>query len=55
MILPRLPLLDQIQDSPLDKKGAEVWSPPRDAINVTVPHWGLAQVHWMNWQALTPD
>ena len=28
------------------KKGAEVWSPPRDARNVTdAPHLGLAQVH----------
>ena len=40
--LPQLPLLDQIQDSLLGKKGAEVWSPPRDAKNVTVtPHWGV--------------
>ena len=29
--LQHLPLLDQIQDCPLGKKGAEVWSPPRDA------------------------
>ena len=42
---PQLPLLDQIWDSPLNKKGAEVSSPPRDARNVTVPHWRLAQVH----------
>ena len=45
MTLPQLPLLNQIQDPLLSKKGVEVWSPPRDAINVTVPHWGLAQVH----------
>ena len=55
MTLPQLPLLDQICDSPLGKEGAEVLIPPRDARNVTVPHRGLAQVHWMNWQALTPD
>ena len=36
------------------QEGAEVWSPPRDARNVTGPQ-GVAQVHWMNWQALTPD
>ena len=46
MTLPQLPLLNQIWDSLLGKKGAEVWSPLRDARNVTVtPHWGLAQVH----------
>ena len=40
--LPQLPLLDQIQDSLLGKKDAEVWSPPRDANNVMVtPHWGV--------------
>ena len=39
--LPQLPLLDQIQDSLLSKKGAEVWNPPRDARNVTgAPHLG---------------
>ena len=44
------PTVDQIQDSLLGKKGAEVWSLPRDARNVTVtPHLGVAQVHWMNW------
>ena len=42
---PQIPLLDQVWDSLLGKKGAEVWSPPRDARNVTVPHMGLAQVH----------
>ena len=42
MTLSQLPLLDQIWDSPLSKKGAEVWSPPRDARNVTgAPHWGF--------------
>ena len=35
----QLPLLNQIWDSLLDKKGATVWSPPRDARNVTGPHW----------------
>ena len=39
--LPQLPLLDQIWDFPLGNKGAEVWSPPRDARNVTVPHLGI--------------
>ena len=39
MTLPQLPLLDQIWDSPLGKEHAEVWSPPRDARNVTDP-WG---------------
>ena len=29
MTPPQLPLLDQIWDSLLSKKGAEVWSPPR--------------------------
>ena len=39
---PQLPLLDQIWDSLLTKKGAEVWSPPRDARNVTgAPHLGV--------------
>ena len=39
---PQLPLLDQIWDSLLSKKGAEVWSLPRDARNVTgAPHWGV--------------
>ena len=36
----QLPLLNQIQDSLLGKKGAEMWIPPRDARNVTGPHWG---------------
>ena len=36
----QLPLLNQIWDSLLGKKGAEVWSPPRDARNVTGPHQG---------------
>ena len=40
MTPPQLPLLDQIQDSPLSNEGAEVWSPPRDTRNVTVPHGG---------------
>ena len=53
--LPQLPLVDQIWHSPFGKKGAQVWSPPRDTRNVTVPHRGLAQVHLMNWQALTQD
>ena len=40
MTLPQLPLLGQMQDSLLSKKGAEVWSPPRDARNVMVTlHW----------------
>ena len=34
----QLPLLNQIQDSLLRMKDAEVWSPPRDARNVTGPH-----------------
>ena len=34
----QLPLLNQIWDSLLSKKGAEVQSPPRDATNVTGPH-----------------
>ena len=43
---PQVPLLDQICDSLLGNKGAEVWSQPRDARNVTVtPHWEVAQVH----------
>ena len=38
--------VDQIWDSLLGKKGAAVWSPPRDARNVMVtPHLGVAQVH----------
>ena len=41
MTLLQLPLLNQIWDSLLDKKGAEVWNPPRDARNLTaVPHLG---------------
>ena len=40
MTSPQLPLLNQIWDSLLGKKGAEVSSPPRDARNVTGPHWG---------------
>ena len=52
---PQLPLLDQIWDSLLGKKDAVLWSPPRDARNVTVLHRGLAQVDQMNWQALTPE
>ena len=40
------PTVNQIGDSLFGKKGAEVWSPPRDARNVMVtPHWGVAQVH----------
>ena len=39
MTLPQFPLLNQIQDPPHFWEGAEVWSPPRDARNVTVP-WG---------------
>ena len=39
--VPQLPLLDQIWNSLLSKKGAEVWTPPRDAKNVMVtPHLG---------------
>ena len=34
----QLPLLNQIWDSLLGKKGAKVQSPPRDARNVTGPH-----------------
>ena len=34
------PLLNQIWDSLLSKNGAEVQSPPRDARNLTGPHWG---------------
>ena len=34
--LPQLPLLNQIEDSLLSKKGTEVWSPLMDARNVTV-------------------
>ena len=37
---PQLPLLNQIWPPLLGKKGAEVWGPPRDARNVTGPHWG---------------
>ena len=41
MTLPQLPLLDQIWDSLLSKKGGEVLSPARDARNVMVTsHWG---------------
>ena len=40
MALPQLLLLDQIQDSHLGKEGAEVWSSPRDARNVTDPQGG---------------
>ena len=39
--LAQLPLLNQIQDPLLNKKGSEVWNPPRDARNVMVPHWGV--------------
>ena len=38
MTLLQLPLLNQIWDSLLGKKGAEVQSPPRDAKNVTGAH-----------------
>ena len=42
----QLPLLNQIQDSLLGMKDAAVFSPPRDARNVTGPHLvGMAQVH----------
>ena len=43
--LHQFPLLNQIWDPLPGKQDAEVWSPPRDARNVTVPNWGLAQVH----------
>ena len=39
--LPQLPLLYQIWDPLLGKKVVEVWSPPRDARNVTGPHRGV--------------
>ena len=41
----QLPLLDQMQDFPLGKEGAEVLSPPRDARNLAVLHRRVAQVH----------